>query len=477
MGAGAVTAGWYADPWGLAPLRWWDGTQWTGHTTGPPPFEERRPALGHLVASGGRVAVIDVETTGLRAADRVIEVAVVTLDHHGTVVDEFEALINPGRDVGPVWLHRITASMVVGAPGFDEVAGQVAARLDGAVACAHNLPFDQRMLLGELTGCDISVDWGVGLDTLRPTGTKLEVACAEAGIELPGAHRALVDARATAQLLVAHADAIDHTPVPTRVGPHAVRPVRIVTRDTSVPVTVEVPFVAALAAAVHAEPDVAAYEQLLGVALADLRLTAEESAELAALASELGLDAGQVGRAHRDFLTQLIDAAVDDHVVTAEEYDELCRVAALLGIDVDVVDARTDGLRSQTATLALTAGLSVCFTGSAVDGRGVEIDRDELAAAARAAGLEPVPSVTKATGLLVAADPASRSGKAAKARRNGTPVASVGDFLAAIGTGDALPVTVLSSAGVALVCVDCGDSWLAGRRAATPRCAACKRGR
>ncbi len=26
-----VNAGWYADPWKLAALRWWDGTQWTGY--------------------------------------------------------------------------------------------------------------------------------------------------------------------------------------------------------------------------------------------------------------------------------------------------------------------------------------------------------------------------------------------------------------------------------------------------------------
>ena len=27
----ATPAGWYADPWGVAPLRWWDGTAWTGN--------------------------------------------------------------------------------------------------------------------------------------------------------------------------------------------------------------------------------------------------------------------------------------------------------------------------------------------------------------------------------------------------------------------------------------------------------------
>lgn len=27
-----IPPGWYADPWGIAPGRWHDGTQWTGYT-------------------------------------------------------------------------------------------------------------------------------------------------------------------------------------------------------------------------------------------------------------------------------------------------------------------------------------------------------------------------------------------------------------------------------------------------------------
>lgn len=62
-------------------------------------------------------------------------------------VDEFETLVNPHRDVGPTWLHQISSSMVRDAPDFGEIAGLVATRLDGAVACAHNLPFQHRMIM------------------------------------------------------------------------------------------------------------------------------------------------------------------------------------------------------------------------------------------------------------------------------------------------------------------------------------------
>lgn len=33
--AGVVAAGWYPDPWEIAPLRWWDGTNWSFQTADP----------------------------------------------------------------------------------------------------------------------------------------------------------------------------------------------------------------------------------------------------------------------------------------------------------------------------------------------------------------------------------------------------------------------------------------------------------
>ena len=39
MGVHTTPPGWYEDPWHRAPLRWWDGTRWTEHTSayGPVP--------------------------------------------------------------------------------------------------------------------------------------------------------------------------------------------------------------------------------------------------------------------------------------------------------------------------------------------------------------------------------------------------------------------------------------------------------
>jgi hypothetical protein len=33
---GTLGGAWYADPWGQAPFRWWDGQRWTDWVTGPP---------------------------------------------------------------------------------------------------------------------------------------------------------------------------------------------------------------------------------------------------------------------------------------------------------------------------------------------------------------------------------------------------------------------------------------------------------
>lgn len=366
--------------------------------------------------------------------------------------------------------------MVADAPTFDEVAHHVAARLDGAVCAAHNLPFDRRMVGNELERVGIDIHWGEGLDTLSVTGCKLHVACTEYGIGLHDAHRALADARATAQLLVALADSFDAPCAPVAARPLHVTPLRIRTRDGDAHAPVPEPYLAALARGVHSAPDVAPYVDLLDTAISDLKLTGVERDELQALASELGLDEHQVRRAHRGFLNGLIDAALDDAVITDDEYEQLCRAAALLDVDVDLVDRRTDDYRCSEQHVPLTAGLAVCFTGAATTLSGDELARDDLEDAARRAGLSPVRSVTTSgCDLLVAADCNTRSGKATNARRYGVPIACFTDFLEALTAG--VPVAAMRQArsSVALVCGDCGASWLAARRSSNPRCSDCRR--
>jgi len=408
--------------------------------------------------------VVDTETTGVYPSDRIVEIACVTVDLDGRIVDEFDTLVDPQRDVGPTWIHGVTATMLSGAPTFEQVAGLVASRLHGAVLAAHNMPFDARMLASEYARVGVDLDLRHGLDTLAATGCKLGDACAQHGITLTGAHTALEDARATAHLLLA---------VAARIRPNGTRPAMFPSglplegptkrRSTDAVVVAPAPYLARLTAQLHhpeRDANVAAYLDLLDRAMADLHLDRDEQAGLAGLAQDLGLSTSQIGDAHRRWLIELIGVACEDGVVDAEEYDQLCRAAAALGIEQKLVDERTETYRTARAEVTLDAGMTVCFTGVPVDRRGREIPRDHLQDHARRLGLQPVDSVTKSRcDLLVAADPNTRSGKAAKARRYNIPVIGADDFLrAAPGTslsGWATEVTRRET----LQCGGCGRFW------------------
>ncbi|RKT51781.1 exonuclease domain-containing protein [Saccharothrix australiensis] len=154
-------------------------------------------------------AVVDVETTGFAAgrSDRIVEVAVVHVDELGRRTGEWCTLLNPGRDLGPQHVHRISAADVWDAPTFARAAGALARRLAGRVLVAHNLGFDARFLAAEFgrLGVDLALD---GLCTMRLAarylpgrGRSLRECCAAAGVALDDAHSALHDARATAGLL------------------------------------------------------------------------------------------------------------------------------------------------------------------------------------------------------------------------------------------------------------------------------------
>ncbi|GAA0612984.1 DEDDh family exonuclease [Kutzneria viridogrisea] len=158
-------------------------------------------------------AVVDVETTGFAASgrDRVIEVAVVQVDRSGEVTSEWCTLVNPGRDLGPQHIHRITAADARRAPAFHRVAGTLAAQLAGRVVVAHNLSFDARFLAAEFNrlGVPVPVAAELGLCTMElggrylpeRTGRSLRASCDAAGVRIVDAHSALYDAHAAAGLL------------------------------------------------------------------------------------------------------------------------------------------------------------------------------------------------------------------------------------------------------------------------------------
>lgn len=375
-----------------------------------------------------RLAVVDVETTGLGRTDRVVEVAVVVLDAStGDTIDEFDSLVNPMRDVGPVHVHGVTASMVSAAPTFDEVAAALGERITGSVLVAHNLSFDARMLSQEYGRLSANLVVGRGICTLRLSGQRLNLACEDHGIVLGQHHRALADARATAELLRRLMNDPDlDEPADIRGLAAPLNP-RTLRREAAGfgPDEGALERIVARLRYRSANGAVVDYLDMLDWVLDDFVITSAERSVLNELARTLGLSAQDTANAHEAYLNDLIAAAERDGVVTAEEEHLLATVAELLAVDEAVLPMVAVPAE---ASEVITAGMTVCFTGSAmVDGTAYE--RAELQHLAASVGLVAVSSVTKSTDLLVAADPSSMSGKTKKARQYGIPVLGIAEFL------------------------------------------------
>jgi DNA polymerase-3 subunit epsilon len=97
-------------------------------------------------------AVIDFETTGLRAgADRIIEVAAIIVSD-GVVVSTFSELMDPGFRIPPFITSYtgISDAMVRGKPRPEQVMPRLRAFLGDHVCIAHNATFDKRFFAAEM---------------------------------------------------------------------------------------------------------------------------------------------------------------------------------------------------------------------------------------------------------------------------------------------------------------------------------------
>ena len=388
-------------------------------------------------------AVTDVETTGLYPTDRVVEIAIVLLDSYGNVVDEWDTLLNPGRDVGRVDEHGITATMVSSAPTFEDLRWAVAERLDGAVLVAHNLDFVGRMLGGEFDRSN--GDWhpGAGVSTLLRAPGKLAQVCADDGIEVENLHRALCRARAIAELFTRTALASGLDPIPATVDKAARRTSRTLRRE-AFPALLGIDSADSSVAKWSLRIDHSRYRRdevgyidLLDRALDDLWLSAEEMVELTTLARLAGISPDRLPALHQMYVADLYEAAMRDDVISDDEFRQLDAVAQALGFQLGELYPEFERYRPvEVAVGEIAVGTRVAFTGTAIHpATGVKLDRSDLEAICLATGLVPLERLTKAdTDLLVAADPSSQSGKAKKARQWGITVISVDEFLERFGS-------------------------------------------
>ena len=392
--------------------------------------------------------VVDLETTGLfpQKHDRIIEIGIVSVSDEGQVLDEWSTLINPGRDVGPTEIHGITARDVLAAPTFRDIAHHVVSSISGRTLVAHNARFDTHFLdyeferagLGTRPPTPSLCTMQLSNAYLRGSSRKLRDCCTAANVLHVDEHTAIGDARAVAGLLTFYLSNSTR-PVPWDQTNRVTRGHWWPTVDLP---TSEVPTRPRIGSARrpdewldrissqlprNPEPRVEAYLDVLERAMLDGYLSAHEEEALIEVAMELGLHRDQIAAVHATFLDAMAIAAWEDGVVTDVELADLTSVASMLGLPGGLVRialeraARLAGRATAKDAFALTMGDQVVFTGE------LSVPRDLLEDLVQRAGLR-CGGITKKTKVVVAADPDSQSGKAAKARSYGIPVITEAAF-------------------------------------------------
>jgi DNA polymerase-3 subunit epsilon len=153
----------------------------------------------------GPVAFVDIETTGGHPdRHRVIEIGVVAAND-GELEYEWSTLVNPGFAIPPGIQHftGITDEMVRCAPFFEDVASELAQRLDGRLFVAHNARFDFSFLRAELArthrplanrvACTVRLSRRLYPEMARHN---LDAVIEYHGLAIDVRHRALPDAQA-----------------------------------------------------------------------------------------------------------------------------------------------------------------------------------------------------------------------------------------------------------------------------------------
>lgn len=187
---------------------------------------DRRDAAGltydfALAARGGmssRLAdltcvVFDTETTGLKASDRIVQIAGIRIARGRLTGERFGTLVNPGRPIPPAAtaIHGITDKMIANAPDMRSALTAFQHFAEDAVLVAHNAPFDMGMLRAAEPETGQHFDnrvldtvllsamiWGGGVPhTLDALAARLDIV-----IPADLRHSAMGDATATAEIFL-----------------------------------------------------------------------------------------------------------------------------------------------------------------------------------------------------------------------------------------------------------------------------------
>lgn len=190
-----------------------------------------------------RFAVVDLETSGLRAGQhRILQIGLVVVEidvmdpdpdrstagrspcsYRTRTLDTWSTMVRlrwPFQRTGPHRIHGIRRRHLRGAPRLADVLTELAARIDGAVFTAHNASFDADFLRRAAHHEGVSLELGPQVCTLRmsqhldPDRTsshRLVDLCERYRVDVTRSHDALADAVATASVLphLLHAHGIE----------------------------------------------------------------------------------------------------------------------------------------------------------------------------------------------------------------------------------------------------------------------------
>jgi DNA polymerase-3 subunit alpha (Gram-positive type) len=155
--------------------------------------------------------VFDLETTGLSAdVDRIIEIGAVKIKN-GEIVDRFNTFVNPEIPISfkTENLTGINDSMVISAPKIQQALVDFLEFCEDAVLVAHNAGFDTSFIEKKAKEQGIEVN-PTYIDTVllaqfaipNLNNYKLDTLCKHLGVSLENHHRAVDDAKATADIFL-----------------------------------------------------------------------------------------------------------------------------------------------------------------------------------------------------------------------------------------------------------------------------------
>lgn len=147
---------------------------------------------------------VDCESTGLDPKnDRIVEIAVAQFTFN-EVLQQFESLIDPQREIPQVSqdIHKISSEMLQGKPKIEEVLPELLKMIHGHILVGHGIGFDISLIAAEAARHNIptKIEKQPFLDTLRMARlygqspiNSLEKLREHFNIAPEGAHRAMND--------------------------------------------------------------------------------------------------------------------------------------------------------------------------------------------------------------------------------------------------------------------------------------------